>query len=116
MLLKPNLTVKHRKADGYDEYSQPQYLPEKSIKCRVVKYMRSSVKSSVRADSSATRGRSKELVYDAVVLFDKNSNVEIDDLVVIMNETMRIEQVEPRFNIHGKLDHIEARLNVWQSE
>jgi hypothetical protein len=114
MLLKPNLTVKHSKQDGYDEHGQPLFSPERTIKCRVVHYRKNSVKTSVRADSSASRGRGQEQVYDAVVLFDSNSNVEIDDRVVIFGEKMKIEGFEPRFSIHGKLDHIEARLNVWQ--
>lgn len=114
MLLKPNLTVKHQKADGYDEHSQPAFLPEKTIKCRVVHYRRLSVKSSVRADSSASRGRAKEIIYDAVILFDYNSNVAIDDLITIMGEKMIVEVVEPRFNISGKLDHYETKLNAWQ--
>lgn len=114
MLLKPNLTVKHSKSDGYDEHSQPAFAVERDIKCRVVHYKKSSIKTSVRADSSASRGRGKELVYDAVILFDKNSNVEIDDRIVIFGEKMKVEVVEPRFNIHGRLDHIEAKLNIWQ--
>jgi hypothetical protein len=114
MLLKPNEVVMHKTAIGYNEHGQPAFDAGRKIKCRVVRYRKSSVKTSVRADSSASRGRAEEILYDAIVLFDHNSSVAIDDLIVIFGETMRIEVIEPRLNVAGKLDHYETKLNAWQ--
>lgn len=113
MTVKPNITCKHSRQDGYDINSKPKYTEPKSIKCAVVKYKSTSQKTTVRADSSASRGRNQEMIYSTIILFDAKTDIRMDDVIEIFGEKLIVESIERRFDIGGKLDHYECGLNVW---
>lgn len=112
--MKPNITCKHQTQIGYDIHSQPIYGNVKSLKCLVVRYKSTAQKTTVRADSSASRGRNQEAVYDTIILFEPSSAVKKDDLIEIFGEKLRINSLEYRFKINGEIDHFECGLNIWE--
>jgi hypothetical protein len=63
--------------------------------------------TTVRADSSATRGNSKEFVATGRILVKPNVKPNWDDLLIVEGKVYRIKEVETRFNVAGKLDHYE---------
>lgn len=113
-MLKPNITCKHFVKTGQDINSQPTYGPAKVIKCLVVKYKSTAQKTNVRADSSASRGRNQEAVYETIILFDPKTGVKKEDVIEIFGERLRIESLEFRLKINGEIDHFECGLNVWE--
>lgn len=114
MLLRPNLNCEiHRQNGGYDRYGKS--LPGDVVvtRCAAVKLLTRSRKTSVRADSSASRGNAREIVSDAVLLFAHNVHVDEGDKVIVTGIELKVTGVFPRFDMAGRLDHFEVELNVW---
>jgi hypothetical protein len=114
MLLKPNIDCKLAHKTGYNKHSEPTYGPDRSVKCRVVRFKSASLKSTVRADSSATRGRAQEEIFETIILFHPSTNIAKDDKVTIFGQVMRVVSIEIRLTTSGKVDHYEVGLNVWE--
>lgn len=81
--------------------------------CAIVKLNGKSEKTSVRADSSASRGAADEMQYDARLLFTKFSKIEIGDKVELLGFVLRVESRFPRLTVHGALDHYQVDLSIW---
>lgn len=114
MLLRPNVFCTIVRQDGgYDLYGQP--LPGETIqtRCAVVKLIATVQKSSVRADSSASRGNAREIVADARLLFSPPIVPNIGDRVIVAGVDLRAVSVFPRFDVVGRLHHYQVDLNVW---
>lgn len=72
--------------------------------------------TSVRTDSSASRGNAEEMVAAARVLFQRQVNPQRGDRFVIHGVVMRIESIEPRVDTFGELDHWDCTLVLWDDE
>lgn len=112
-MLRPNVACSIGNQDGYDLNGQPQFKPQRPTKCAVVRFKQIDAKTTVRADSSASRGRAQEKVHDTLILLPKTVIVDTDDRVILMGETFKVANVEKRMTITGKLDHYEVSLNLW---
>ena len=111
--LFPQILATLQQPADFDLYGQASYQPKISVKVGVVRLRGSSVKSSVRADSSASRGRVDEAREDAVLLFEPHVLPMEGALVTIFAEpgfTLRVIGVEPRFTLSGKLAHYQVTL------
>ena len=101
-------------ADGtYDKFGNERIGPERSAVCAIVKLVQRSEKSTVRADSSGSRGAAQELVTDAVLLFKPFYTINHDDCIRIGNTRLRVTGVTPRFLITGGIDHYQVECAVW---
>lgn len=92
-----------RNLDGEETYGDP--LP---LALSVVRLAARSEKTSVRSDSSASRGQADQMVAESVIL-TKNL-LGVDDLVEIVGMTLRVIGTHPRFTVSGALDHWEVSL------
>jgi hypothetical protein len=72
--------------------------------------------TSVRTDSSATRGNAEEMVAAAKILFRTEANPKRGDRFVIHGVVLRIESIEARVDTFGKLDHWETTLVLWDDD
>jgi hypothetical protein len=98
-----------RKSNRRDRYGKAVYYTPVKTPCSVVKLEVSSVASSVRADSSASRGAAEQEEAAANLLFPPNVKIAIDDIVVVANVRLRITMTHQRFHaVTGSLDHIEV--------
>ncbi|UUZ75524.1 hypothetical protein LP414_27800 [Polaromonas sp. P1(28)-13] len=70
-------------------------------------------KTSVRADSSASRGNAMELLADLKILMTAKTKVGIDDILELDGYQFRVMGREPRRDVTGRLDHIEVTANIW---
>lgn len=113
-MLRPNVKCEISRQSGFDAKGYPVYTSPVASKCSVVKMVVTSVKTSVRADSSASRGRAQEDVSDYILLFPANVEIDIGDRVNVMGRTLRAESVQTRFTITGRIDHYEVGLNEWE--
>lgn len=98
-----------------DVHGQPilgRWLTEK---CSIVRLPVQSQKTSVRADSSASRGAAQELETNAKILLGARTKASIDDLVKVAGIDLRIVSKEPRYDAGGRLDHYEINLTYWSA-
>lgn len=102
---------------GNDAYGQSSFEPKaRNEGCSIVKILARDVKTSVRADSSASRGNAHELLYDAVILFGRRSPIKIGDVVEVNGFRLEVMTLMPRYDIDGDLDHIQCDLQIWSAE
>lgn len=113
-MFRPNQSCVIRISAGKtDVYGQP--LPTRSVseRCAVVKLNVINQKSAVRTDSSASRGNAFETVPQSLILLERTTVANIDDLIEVAGITLRIMQKQPRFSVAGELDHYEIVGQAW---
>lgn len=98
--------------NGTDGFGQPKFSKPIAGKCAVLKMLVNRQASTVRADSASSRGHAEEVVSDLHVLVPKTSKLEIDDVLTIDGIKFRISGFRRRYDVLGKLDHIEVMGGV----
>jgi hypothetical protein len=114
MILRPYTPCTVTPTGGYDLYGQELPGISYTTKCAVVKIQDRTVKTAVRADSSATRGAADEVTIDARLLFVPSITIDKDYKIEILGLTLRVVEVMPRIGLHGKLDHFQVDAVIWQ--
>lgn len=113
-MFRPNLACRIQLSSGEnDVYGQPipgQYVTER---CAVVKLVASNEKSSVRADSSASRGNAMEMEALSTILLTTRTRARIDDIVEVAGYKLRVQAMHPRFDVNGRFDHYEVNATMW---
>lgn len=116
-MFRPNLTCRIQLASGKnDVHGQP--IPGRSVveRCAVVKLATSNEKTSVRADSSASRGNAMELENISVILLVPTTAAQIDDIVELSGVKLRIASREPKLDVSGRLDHFRIQATMWSQK
>lgn len=112
MLFRPNTTCQHYTRNAaYDIYGQHTWGQPQTVPCAVVSYDLSRQKSSVRVDSSGSRGRADELVGVARFLFPRTITVQRGDVVYKDSYWLKVIEIHPRYGVDGRLDHFEVDFN-----
>jgi hypothetical protein len=94
-------------------YGKESLQSSAQLYCGVVRLSASNQKTSVRADSSASRGTAIEVTYDSRLLFLPLTEIGRGDKLTIVTLELRVETVQPRFDIRGRLDHLQVDLIAW---
>ena len=97
-----------RKPKTADAYGQFTYGKKEAMKFALVRFDTNTEDSTVRADSSATRGNIKEFHSTGRILTVVATKPKWGDLIIFDGKVFRIREVEPRYNVQGKLDHYEV--------
>lgn len=113
MLFNPNATCVIIKNAGYNVYGEPERTERIQERCAILNAGISMKKSSVRADSSASRGNAFEKIADYWLILEYFTTAEIDDLIEVNNIQVKILQLIPRYGLDGKHDHTEALCQMW---
>ena len=114
MLFNPNTTCVLIKNTGYNAYGEQTYSKEPITEpCALLDAKRSMKKSSVRADSSASRGNAQEITADFWLILLPTTEAEIDDLIEIHGTRVKIIDLIPRYGLDGHHDHTEAMCQMW---
>ena len=109
MLFRPNTTCLLQSASGAtDVYGKRTYGPATTVPCAVITYDLATLKSSVRADSSGSRGRAFEVAGTARFLFPVTVTIKRGDLVTKGGYTLRVTEIHPRHAVDGRHDHNEV--------
>ncbi len=111
----PNNHADVRTRQGFNAYGEPTFSPARRVPCAVIALNRTTEKTSVRTDSSATRGNAEELAASAKILF-RPSIVAQGMKVEIAGFELRVIDVQPRYAITGDHDHDECLLTIWQEK
>jgi len=109
----PNTTASVRRRTGTNVRAEEVFGAASTIACAVVRLEAKEQKTSVRADSSASRGAADEHVTDAKMLFPKTFRPQKGDRVLVQSIDLRVVSVHPRLNVLGLLDHYETDLMHW---
>ena len=112
-MFRPNLKCKVSKVTGTDLYGKRTYGTPETVPFAIVKLERSSEKTSVRTDSSASRGSAQEILADARFLFPKNVTLQEGDLIEFGDFKLTVVSVWPRYRVTGELDHWQVDCNIW---
>lgn len=106
-MFRPNLDCVVRQKAGNDVYGMPSYGNRKRERCAIVKKVLRNDKTSVRADSSASRGNARELEADVLILIAPKTTAEIDAILDVAGDRFRVMTKHGRYSISGELDHYE---------
>lgn len=97
-----------RKSTSTDQFGQYTYSDKEAIRFALVRFDTKIEDTTVRADSSATRGNVREYHSSGRVLIDKRNTPSWGDILFFDDKVLRIKEVEPRYNVLGLLDHYEC--------
>lgn len=109
----PNTTLKIRSTLGFDEYGQERIGSLVTEPCAIVYARYKSDKTTVRTDSSASRGHGREKVSDARILVGPKTVSKLDDKIEVASLSFRIVDKQPRFDVNGNLDHYQLEAESW---
>lgn len=110
-MFRANRTCLFRtKSKEYDKYGQAKFSAPIKVRFALVRFDTKVEDTTVRADSSATRGNIKEYVASGRILVEKGFQPNWGDMVFFDNKTFYVKEVEPRYNVLGKIDHYECDL------
>lgn len=103
-------------SDETDVYGQPKLARVVKERCSVVSLTQRSKKTSVRADSSATRGNATEIEADGVLLLSPVTAAGVDDVATVAGQRVRIVSISQQFDLNGRLDHHEVSVVHWSAQ
>lgn len=104
-ILKPRIA---RDIHGQSMFGDPVQCP-----FAVVNLETKSQKTSVRADSSGSRGAADEIASDRLkILISPHIIVKIEDHFEFDGESYVIKRLHPRRAVSGQIDHFECDLQV----
>lgn len=110
-MFNPNSKCLLRRFSGRDKYAQETFAAAEPIGYSPVRLQGQVEKSSVRADSSASRGQAEIQTGTYKILVDKSvAGLRIDDRLEIDGAAFRIASIHPRYRVMGGLDHFEVDL------
>lgn len=73
-----------------------------------------AVKTSVRADSSASRGSANQISVEAgSILISKNVGPKMNDIFTFSGVNFEITSVHERYSVDGFLDHYQCDLETY---
>lgn len=97
---------------GTDRYGQPEFGTPVSAVCAPVDFDIKSIKSSIRADSSASRGNAREIETSIDVLLPASARIAVEDQMMLLGLTVRVISIFPRYNTSGSLHHLEIKCQA----
>lgn len=116
-MFRPNQSCQIQKASGKnDVYGMPVPGLKKSERLAVVELNIMSEKSSVRADTSASRGNAQEMEVVSKFLLTKTTVAEINDILIYGGRSFRVKSMFPRHDLQGTLDHYEITCTFWSAQ
>ena len=102
---------------GRNRHGEPVFAEGKPVECAVVRLSRVQQPTSVRADSSASRGNASELAMSAAkILFPVSVTVAIGDRFKIASYDLVVTAREPRLSVTGDLDHYECDFGLYAED
>ena len=112
-MFRANLKCEVSLMTGSDGYGKRTYGDWTTARFAIVKLERSSRKTSVRTDSSGSRGYAQDIEADARFLFHSETVLTPGDRVRFGSVMFTVVSVFPRHRVTGEFDHYQVDLNIW---
>lgn len=115
-MFSPNLSGFMQSSVGYDVNAEKKYGAQRECPYATVSMKIDVQKTSVRADSSASRGSADEIATTRTkILVPTYVNPVFGDrFVSAEGHRFSIQSVHPRYSVGGRLDHYEIDLEIVQ--
>ncbi|MBX4911362.1 hypothetical protein HJA82_29050 [Rhizobium bangladeshense] len=110
-MFMPNRTGSLMRKTGRNLEGEETYGDPVDIGLSVVNLAHSSQKTSVRSDSSASRGQADEMVTQHGKILAKET-LGVDDLLSLSGSVFRVIGMHPRYTVLGIFDHNEIFLEL----
>lgn len=111
-MFRPNAIGALRRVVGRDVQNRETLGPEIECPFAPVKLSRDVERTTVRADSSATRGQADEVVSASKILVVAYVQPRLGDRFIYNGQTWKISAVHPRTSVAGVLDHYECDMDA----
>lgn len=116
-MFRPNQNCFIQKSSGKtDVYGMPVPGAKVSERLAVIELNIASEKSSVRADTSASRGNAQEMEVVSKFLLTKTTVAQINDILIYGGHSFRVKSMFPRHDLQGSLDHYEVTCTFWSAQ
>lgn len=116
-MFTPNQQGILRIVTGRDVRGRPSWGTPNSVSFGIVSLNVGAMKTSVRADSSASRGSADEkAMVRGKVLFAKTTVVKNDAILTFDGSEFKVISVHSRYGVTGRLDHYECDLEFYADE
>lgn len=112
----PNVRCTITTNSGFDQYGARVAGPSVESMCGIVKLEVGTQRTSVRADSSASRGHNEEAIVDARLLFSAGTDIQSGYKVRVHGFDLKVLSVFPRYSVNGDFDHWQVDLKNWASQ
>lgn len=113
MAFTPNLVGMIQRKSGYDIHGRPVLSEPTPCQFAIVNAKRQQDKTSVRADSSASRGMADEITTGlGRILVAKHESVEIGDVFSFDGDSYDVKSKHVRRSVFGEIDHFECDIEV----
>lgn len=112
-MLIPQVSCKIEQATKRDLYGKESLSKPFFTWCSIVRLINASEQSSVRADSSASRGKADEITSQSRILFKPNESISMGDKVTVGGLSLEVSVVHQRYDVRGRLDHLQVDLDKW---
>lgn len=112
-MFEPNLKGKLQKRTGRNIHGEP--LLSAAIDCSfaIVNLEVKALKTSVRADSSGSRGSADEFTAEHLrILISKFTKFEINDIFSFDGMSYLVISKHPRRSVFGDIDHYQCDLEI----
>lgn len=113
MMLRPTTPCTVTPYRGADIHGEAIFGDPFAAACGVVKIASADDKTSVRADSSATRGYAEEVTVAGRLLFAPGVPVGRGDKIELLGMTVVVVKILPRIDLDGQLDHNQVDVQIW---
>ena len=94
-------------------YGEAQLQFVRKARVGVVKFGQINEKSSVRAYSSGSRGKANLELFDVVLVTPLDAAVQLDDVLVLEGQKLKVSSVHRRWGLRGRPGHLEVGANIW---
>lgn len=111
-MFRPNTSCDHLRRLGRDLHAREVFADAVTIPIAIISLENRIQVTTVRADSSASRGSAEEGIAQARILVSPKLAISVDDRVVIDAITYRVIATHVRRTVFGVKDHIEVTLGV----
>ncbi|MBX5130822.1 hypothetical protein HJB53_30490 [Rhizobium lentis] len=110
-MFTPNRTGSLMRKTGRNLEGEETYGDPVAIGLSIVNLATSSQKTSVRSDSSASRGQADEMAAERGKILTKET-LAVDDLLSLSGSVFRVLGAHPRYTVLGAFDHNEIYLEL----
>lgn len=112
-MFQPNLIGHLQTRSGRNIHGQAVLGPARECPFAIVNLESRAQKTSVRADSSGSRGSADEIASDRLkILVPAYVVIGIDDQFTFEDGKYTVRMKHPRRSVYGNMDHFECDLEV----
>lgn len=114
-MIRPNVRGTWEQVTGRDLHGDPELGSPARIEAVIVEWDLGSDYTTVRADSSASRGYAREVVGAVIIYVKPSVAIARGDRVTLRGETLRVVSNKTQMNGMGCASHFVYGLEPWEA-